>query len=138
MKEIKKTFARTLRKEQTQAEKILWKLLRNRKLLGLKFRRQHIVEGFVVDFFCLELKLGIEIDGEIHQKRKEYDALRQEIIESEGVYLMRFSNKEIFKYRKLVLKKIKEIAEQLQTNPSPCIPSGAEGLGEGSIKKFFN
>jgi len=63
MKEIKKRFARSLRKNQTPAEMKVWKLLRNRRFLGLKFRRQHVVEGFVVDFYCPECKIAIEIDG---------------------------------------------------------------------------
>ena len=81
MKEIKRNFARILRKDQTKAEKIIWELLHNRKFMDLKFRRQHVIEGFVLDFYCHELRLGLEIDGSVHLKKKEYDALRQNIIE---------------------------------------------------------
>ncbi len=112
MKEIKKIFARVLRKEQTKAEKILWKYLRGRKFMNLKFRRQHVIEGFVVDFYCHELKLGIEVDGGIHSERKEYDDLRQGIIESEGIKIIRFSNEEVLKDTTLALQKLKEIIEQ--------------------------
>jgi very-short-patch-repair endonuclease len=72
----KKTFARNLRKEATSEEKKVWNALRNRKVLNLKFRRQHVIEGFVVDFYCHELRLAIEIDGKIHKRQKEYDELR--------------------------------------------------------------
>ena len=95
MKEIKKIFARNLRKEQTESEKKLWELIRNRKFFGLKFRRQHVVEGFVVDFYCNEIRLGIEVDGGIHLKRKDYDRLRLEIIESKDIVIIRITNKEL-------------------------------------------
>jgi very-short-patch-repair endonuclease len=72
MKEIKKRFARQLRQEQTKAEKIVWEQLRNRKFKGLKFRRQHVIEGFILDFYCPDAKLGIEVDGNIHQKALDH------------------------------------------------------------------
>ena len=109
MKEIKKTFARRLRKEQTKAEKVVWELLRNRKFKKHKFRRQHVIEGFVLDFYCNELKLGIEVDGGIHLKRKDYDELRQEAIESKGIYIVRVTNKEIKEDKRSVLKKLEKI-----------------------------
>ena len=62
----KKRQARALRKKPTEAESVLWEHLRNRKLDGLKFRRQQIIEGFIVDFFCHNLKLVIELDEEVH------------------------------------------------------------------------
>ena len=118
MKEIKKRFARTLRKEQTKTEKIVWELLRNRKFMNLKFRRQHVIEGFVLDFYCHGLKLGIEIDGGIHLKRKDYDMLRQEAIESKGINIIRITNKEINKNKKLILKRIDKLINRA-TIPSP-------------------
>ena len=118
MKEIKKKFARTLRKEQTKTEKMVWELIRNRKFKGFKFRRQHVVEGFILDFYCHELRLGIELDGLIHLRRKDYDELRQEIIESEGIKIIRLTNKEISDNKRSVLKKIEETVLR-STNPSP-------------------
>ena len=56
MKEVKKIFARQLRKEQTEAEKVVWEMIRKRKLGGFKFRRQHVIEGFILDFYCPEIK----------------------------------------------------------------------------------
>jgi len=108
MKEIKKRFARILRKEQTKAEKTIWELIRDRKFMGLKFRRQHVIEGFVLDFYCHELRFGIEIDGGIHLKKKDYDKLRQEVIESEDINMIRVTNKEIAENKRSVLNKIKE------------------------------
>jgi len=119
MKEIKKRFARTLRKQQTRAEKIVWELIRDRKLMGLKFRRQHVVEGFVLDFYCHELRLGIEVDGSVHLKQKDYDELRQEVIESEGVRIVRIKNKDIIgDAKKAVLRKIEKLIDK-SARPSP-------------------
>jgi len=70
LKQIKKQFARQLRQDQTSAEEKVWELLRDKRLLGLKFRRQHVIEGFVVDFYCHEHRLAIEVDGGIHQSEK--------------------------------------------------------------------
>ncbi|KAF0135324.1 MAG: DNA methylase [Candidatus Saganbacteria bacterium] len=122
MKEIKKIFARTLRKEQTKAEKIVWELLRKRKFMDLKFRRQHVIEGFILDFYCHELKLAVEIDGGIHERRKDYDEVRQEIIESEGIQIIRFTNNEIINNKRDVLNKIEK---SINYRPLP-LP-----LGEG-------
>ena len=108
MKEIKKKFARYLRKNQTSSEEKVWKLLRNRKSLGLKFRRQHVFEGFVVDFYCKEYRLALEIDGGVHLKRKDYDQVRDEMLGSEGITLIRIRNKEIEKDPRIVLERIEE------------------------------
>ena len=95
MEYIKKVFARSLRKEQTPEEEIVWDLLRNRKFMNLKFRRQHDIEGFIVDFYCHELRLAIEIDGKIHDKQKDYDELRQELIASKVIRFVRVTNDEV-------------------------------------------
>ena len=118
MKEIKKIFSRRLRKEQTAAEKIIWEQLRKRKFNNFKFRRQHVIEGFVLDFYCHELKLGIEVDGGIHLRRKNYDALRQELIEAKGITIIRVSNLEISENKKALLNKLKDVIEPTPT-PSP-------------------
>jgi len=95
MHQIKKEFARNLRKESTPEEKKVWEALRNRKFMGLKFRRQHVLKGFVVDFYCHSLNLSIEIDGKIHEKQAEYDLLRQALIEEKGIRFIRMTNQEI-------------------------------------------
>jgi very-short-patch-repair endonuclease len=109
----KREFARILRSSQTPCEEKVWELLRGRKFMGLKFRRQHVIEGFVVDFYCHEYKFGIEIDGGVHAKQKDYDELRQEIIESESINLIRIKNSEIEKDEKIVLMKIQEYINNL-------------------------
>jgi very-short-patch-repair endonuclease len=107
--------ARELRKELTKAERLLWRYLRDRKFFGRKFRRQHIFRGFILDFYCPENKLAIELDGLVHLKQKDYDSLRQGCIEDFGVKVLRFRNKDILGDLKRVLKTIKDHL----TFPSP-------------------
>jgi len=99
-------FARVLRKEQTETEVLVWEALRDRRFLGLKFRRQHIIKEYVVDFYCRKHKLAIEIDGKIHEHQEDYDSNRQAEIESAGVTMIRISNTEVKKDITILLKKI--------------------------------
>ncbi len=112
---VKKEFARSLRKEATREERKVWNTLRNRQFLNLKFRRQHVIEGFVVDFYCHELRLAIEIDGKIHDKQKEYDEIRQTLIEDNGIRFIRVTNDEINSDMNILLNKIKKAL----SSPSP-------------------
>src|ERR1700745_2679562 len=83
--------ARQLRRESTSAEGLAWELLRNRRMLGLKFRRQHVIAGFVADFYCAERRLVLELDGPSHSAgmRSEYDAARTALLESRGLRVVR-------------------------------------------------
>jgi very-short-patch-repair endonuclease len=110
-------LARQLRRTITPAEKNLWSALRNRILGGYKFRRQHPVREFVVDFFCPERELVIEIDGGIHQKKsvKERDENRTAELERMGLRVIRFTNEEVMNDIEEVLKKI----EEALISPSP-------------------
>ena len=108
MHNIKKTFARNLRHESTPEEKKVWNALRNRKFLNCKFRRQHVIEGFVVDFYSQKLHLAIEIDGKIHNRQKEYDQLRQRLIEEEGIKFIRVTNEEVNKDINILFSKMRE------------------------------
>jgi very-short-patch-repair endonuclease len=108
MQHIKKQFARNLRKESTPEENKVWNVLRNRKFHNCKFRRQHVIEGFVVDFYSQKLRLAIEIDGKIHERQKEYDELRQRLIEEKGIKFIRITNEEINKDITQLLCKISE------------------------------
>jgi very-short-patch-repair endonuclease len=107
--------AKELRKNMTEAEKILWQELRNRRLNNIKFRRQFpLVFGdnnFVADFYSAEKKLIIEIDGGIHggQEIKECDNYREDIIMLAGYQVLRFKNEEVVYSIKKVLKKIMEL-----------------------------
>lgn len=89
--------AKYLRKNQTLPEELLWKGLRNRKFLGLKFRRQYPVDGYIIDFFCFEKKLGIELDGVHHGDSdvKIYDNVRTLHLKSYDIKIMRFSNTKV-------------------------------------------
>jgi very-short-patch-repair endonuclease len=100
MREEIKLIARDLRKNQTEAENILWKRLRNREFLGKKFLRQHPIvfriekkeRFFIADFYCREKRLVVEIDGKIHLKQKEYDQYREIIIQALGLHVIRVGN----------------------------------------------
>ena len=99
--------ARELRKNATPAEKLLWKYLDNKGMCGFKFRRQHPVDGFVLDFYCSEGRLAVEIDGDIHRFQKEQDRERQMIIESKGIEFLRFTNEDVMDNTDDVLRTIK-------------------------------
>lgn len=102
-------FARNMRKSPTGAEALLWTNLRNKKINGLKFRRQHPVEGFILDFYCNEVKLGIEIDGKVHEgsEQKKYDDARSQYLNEFGIKIIRFTNEEVLHAMNEVLGKIK-------------------------------
>ena len=106
MQYIKKIFAKQLRKDATEEERLVWHELRNRRYRNLKFRRQHVIEGFVVDFFCVELNLAIELDGSIHQMQKEYDEIRQAVIEEKGIRFIRITNEQIKSNMNLLFESI--------------------------------
>ena len=101
-------FARELRLTTTKAEQKLWPLLRNRQLLGKKFRRQHAIGKYVADFYCHECKLVIELDGSFHNtpEAKRYDEKRTMVLNELGITVLRFWNKEIMEDIEKVLKKI--------------------------------
>jgi very-short-patch-repair endonuclease len=102
--------ARKLRKRMTPAEEKLWPFLRNRKFMGLKFRRQHPIDKYIVDYICIEKKLVVEIDGGIHQKpeQKEYDSERTADLERYGLKMLRLSNEDVLNDVIKVLKEIKK------------------------------
>ena len=100
-------FARQLRGHATKPEYILWSLLRNRQLDGLKFRRQVPLLGYTVDFICVDRKLIVEIDGRQHRWEADYDAARTEEIERHGFKVVRFSNAEVVDDRDAVIAAIR-------------------------------
>ena len=97
-KKTEKENRRRLRKEQTYTEEIVWMQLRNRQILGYKFRRQYSVDKHIIDFYCPELKLAIELDGDVHNlpEQKEKDIVRQKYLEEFGINLIRIKNEEFF------------------------------------------
>ncbi|MCU0845245.1 MAG: DUF559 domain-containing protein [Spirochaetes bacterium] len=103
-------LARDLRKNPTPAERILWEELKEKKLEGFKFRRQHPIGRYILDFYCHEAKLVIEVDGKIHElyNNTEYDKLRTEELESHGLKVIRFNNEEVLNNSTKVLNEIKK------------------------------
>ena len=93
----KLALARQLRREPTPAERHAWSVLRNRRLLGLKFRRQHVLHGFIVDFYCPALKLVLELDGNPHDgaTQASYDDARTAWLKSAGYRLIRIRNRDL-------------------------------------------
>ena len=89
-------LARSLRQSEVPAEALLWKALRNRALGGFKFRRQHPIGEYVVDFACVQCKIAIELDGVSHLCNRERDKRRSQILQSEGWLVLRFWNTEVY------------------------------------------
>ncbi len=112
--------ARELRQTETAAEKTLWAALRNRGLAGLKFRRQHPYAQFVLDFYCAEKMLAVEVDGGIHQEsdRADHDEARTIFLAQHRVRVLRFKNEDIEQDLPGVLKQIAAVA--LTPGPSPA------------------
>ena len=90
-------YARQNRKAQTEGEKVLWEKLRNRRLGGFKFRRQHPIAGFIADFFCLECSLIVEVDGDHHAggDQAQHDEQRTSVLRELNVKVIRFTNREV-------------------------------------------
>ena len=103
-----KETRKILRNNATQTEKILWNELKWSKLNWFKFRRQHSIWRYILDFYCPKIKLSIEIDWKIHNDRREYDNIRTEYLQSVWIKEIRFSNDEILENINFVIEKIKE------------------------------
>ena len=102
--------ARELRKSLTPAERKLWEVIRNGKLDGYKFRRQHPIYRYIADFYCHELRLVVELDGRVHDEanQQEHDNNRDLVIREFGIQILRFKNEEVMNDLKNVLEKIKQ------------------------------
>lgn len=107
-----KYLRRQLRNNGTPAECALWKLLKGKQIDGLGFRRQYSVERYIIDYYCPELKLGIELDGDYHYYggAKEHDREREIILfQDYGISIIRFENKVVFEQPQSIVNKIMEI-----------------------------
>ena len=95
-KKTLKETRRKLRRDETIAEKHMWSQLRNRQLLGLKFKRQFSIDKYIIDFYCPQFKIAIELDGNVHELEevKEHDEERQKYLESYGINFIRVTNDE--------------------------------------------
>ena len=99
--------AKELRREMTPAEKVLWDELRANKL-GIHFRRQQVIQGFIVDFYCHMAGLVVEVDGDIHDSQHEEDARREKVLRELGLKIVRFRNDEVLKNLSAVVEKVRE------------------------------
>lgn len=98
-------FAKAMRSNATDAEHLMWQLLRAKQFMNLKFRRQHVIAPYIVDFYCHELGLVIELDGSQHgtDDGKEYDAERTKFLEALGLSVVRYWNHDVLKNTESVL-----------------------------------
>ena len=113
IQETKIVLARQMRMEMTVAEAILWERLR-RNRLGVNFRRQQVIDGFIADFYCHSAALAVEVDGPIHDP--EYDAERDRIFATRGILVLRFTNDEVYRRVGLVISRLRRCLENRLEN----------------------
>jgi len=131
-----KKFAKEMRKEPTEAENKLWVYLNDDKL-GVRFRRQHVVKSFVVDFVSIKNSLIVEVDGEIHNELKERDRQRTEIFEEMGFTVLRFTNEQVLNNIDSVITEIKEALAPSLQGRAGLGPSKEEVDYPGQIADFI-
>jgi len=125
--------AEELRKRMTKAEEVLWEALRKKRFMGLKFRRQHPIERFIVDFYCHKYKLVIELDGSIHHLPEvaENDKNREEELRDLGLNIIRFTNNKVIEKTQTVLKELQIFIDTIGKNHPPLF----HPLGSGKRKE---
>ena len=104
--------AKAFRASPTPGEKRLWNALRSRQVAGLRFRRQHAVDRYLIDFYCSEARLAVEVDGPIHEEQAEQDLVRQQYLEQLGIRVLRVTNDEVMRNLGEVLFRIQKAASQ--------------------------
>jgi very-short-patch-repair endonuclease len=112
-----KELARALRRNQTDAERLMWNRLRNRQMLGCKFRRQQVIGSYIADFLCMEPKIIIELDGGQHLEQQGYDEQRSRYLQSVGYRVLRFWNNEALQEIEAVLEAIRLAVIDLSPHP---------------------
>jgi very-short-patch-repair endonuclease len=115
----RRRYARELRRTQTKAERMLWRQLRSRRFTGLKFRRQHPVGPFVVDFCSPEARIIIELDGGQHAPTRRDDATRTAILQTHGYHVFRFWNNEVLGNLAGVLQRLADVLTDPHPGPLP-------------------
>ncbi|MBI4536781.1 MAG: DUF559 domain-containing protein [candidate division NC10 bacterium] len=128
-------FARSLRKEQTDAEACLWAMLRDRRLAGKKFRRQHGIPPYVVDFSCDEARLVVEVDGGQHAEAKRGDEARTALLQQRGLRVIRFWNNEVLGSTEAVLEAIWRELHGPSSSP-PALSQGERGVPRVEFEIF--
>jgi len=111
-------FAKSLRHTATDAEQLMWQVLRAKRFMHLKFRRQHVIKPYIVDFYCHEIGLVIELDGSKHgtDEGKEYDAERTKFLESLDLTVVRYWNHDVLGRMDVVLQDLWNICLELKAN----------------------
>jgi very-short-patch-repair endonuclease len=122
--------SRDLRKHMTTAEVKLWSRLRADQLLALRVRRQHRIGSYIADFFCPAAKLVVELDGDSHDEREEYDAKRTYWMSQQGPRVARFANDDVLKHTDGVVRAIADICSDA-ARPSPQPSPRKQPRGEG-------
>ncbi len=119
--ELAKQRRRNLRRRSTEAEDLLWSAIRGNRLDGRKFRRQHSIDRYIVDFVCLEAKVVIELDGEYHEHRVAEDLEREQHIMSHGFRILRLSNEDVMRDCEMACVAIRRFcdSESSTLRPSP-------------------
>jgi very-short-patch-repair endonuclease len=133
----RKRFRRELRADATKPEELVWAIVRNRRMENCKFRRQHSMGRWIVDFVCLEQRLVVELDGGYHDFTGEDDLNRQAALERLGFKLLRFSNEDVERDLEAVAQGIRNALKQVNPPSMSLLPSGEkvadrpdEGHGE--------
>lgn len=124
--------ARDLRKNATNCERLLWFHLRAHRLQGFKFKRQHPIGIYIVDFVCFEARCIVEADGSQHAEQTEYDTRRDGWLRSQGFTVLRFWNNDILANTEGVLERIAEVCRERLDSPSPQ-PLSHQGRGGESL-----
>ena len=135
-------FARELRSNQTNAENLIWELLRAKRFLGIKFRRQHPHERYIIDFYCDSLKFAIELDGSQHQQQQVYDEKRSQFLADAGITVLRFWNNDVLQNTESVLEaifqQVVKLNPTLLDSPSPLAPLPPAGEGNKALSRGEN
>lgn len=113
-----RAYAREMRHCMTDAEALLWVLLRNRRIAGAKFRRQRPVGRYILDYYCVEKKLGIELDGGQHGETVEYDQRRDSWLHTQGIRILRFWNNQMLTETEAVMEMIYQAVVSIETSQS--------------------
>ncbi len=108
--------SRALRQRQTTSEEMLWEALRSRRAGGARFRRQHRLGPFIVDFFCFAARLMVEVDGSVHDEQQEYDAFRDDTLQQAGYRTLRVTADDVEQNLPSVLVKIEALCRTPQSS----------------------
>lgn len=119
MSVTRRGYAKRMRREPTEAEKLFWWEIRDRRLAGLKFKRQYLIDSYIVDFVCLEHKLIVELDGGQHSEMINNDAKRSAVLQSNGFRVLRVWNAEIFTNMEGVIDAVLAELDRGSSSPSP-------------------